>query len=260
MCNSAQQTSSADASGFAGVELPQDFPDNLHMDDVGILFPEEPLPRLSLESPSVRTTALAGGEEVEIDLDPTVWGVEPRQDIIHRVVRWQLRNARRDYYKTKTISEVSGSGRKLWRQKGTGRARVGHSRPPHWRGGAKAHGPRIRDWSIDLPKKVRALGLRVALSAKYADRRLHVVDALTCEDGRTKSAMDSLGGAGLLDSSCLCVDTGDCDPLFALSVRNLTGVKPLPVRGINVLDLVKHDKLVITRAAVEEITARLTQA
>lgn len=211
--------------------------------------PLEPLPVLKFTAP---------GETVgSVALDERVFGVDIRPDLVHRVVRWQLAKNRTKTYRTKTISEVSGSGRKPWPQKGTGRARAGHSRPPHWRGGAKAHGPRVRDWSHKLPRKVRIAGLRVALAAKYRERRLVVVDDLALESARTADLGKLLDDHGWDMTRLLFIDGPETDDNFVTASGNIKRTSVLPSQGANVYDIVRRDTLVVTTAGLDGLVKRL---
>lgn len=199
---------------------------------------------------------LEGGSAGEIELEDAIFGLEPRRDILHRMVRWQLAKRRAGTHKVKERSEVAVAGHKIWRQKGTGRARHGSRSPNIFRGGGVVHGPRPRDHGHDLPKKVRKLALKHALSAKARDGELVVIEAAQIADGRTKGlrqAFQTLGWTG----SVLIVDGPQVDEAFARAARNLPAVDVLPSQGANVYDILRRDKLVLTRAAVEALGARL---
>lgn len=198
-------------------------------------------------------------------LDPRVFETPLRSDIIHRVIVWQEKNARTTLYKAKTRSEVRGGGRKPWKQKGTGRARAGSIRSPLWRGGGVAHAPVFRDWSTSLNKKVRQLGLRVALAAKARDGRVVVVDSLALAGPRTRTLEQALRGPLGLSvgrKRLVLVDTDEAlvpGGHVALAARNLPLTVPLPVRGVNVRDLVLADRVVITVSGLVALTDRLVQ-
>jgi large subunit ribosomal protein L4 len=195
-------------------------------------------------------------EEVgDIELADEVFGVKVRPDILARVVNWQLAKRRAGTHKTKGISEISGTTRKPYKQKGTGRARQGSLRSPQFRGGATIFGPVVRSHAFDLPKKVRRLGLKCALSAKRAEGKLVVIDAATLGEAKTKALrarFDTLGWA-----SVLIIDGAAIDEGFARAARNLPKVDVLPQQGANVYDILRRDTLVLTRAAVEQLEARL---
>lgn len=190
----------------------------------------------------------------EIELAETIFGLPARADILDRVVQWQLAKRRSGNHKTKIISEISGTTKKPYRQKGTGNARQGSMRSPQFRGGARIFGPVVRDHGYDLPKKVRALGLKTALSAKFAAGKLAVVDGLTAS-GKTKEVAGKLEKLGW--SNVLLIDGADINVLFQRAARNIKNVDLLPQQGANVYDILRRDQLVLTRAAVEQLEARL---
>ena len=190
----------------------------------------------------------------DIELSDDVFGVEPRADILRRVVTWQLENRRGTARATRERSDVSRTGKKYGRQKGGGTARHGDRAAPIFIGGGKAHGARRRDFNQSLNKKVRALGLKMALSAKAKDG-LIVVDTLELKDAKTKALKGQLDKAGL-NGKVLVIDGEQVDAGFALAAGNLVGVNVMPAVGANVYDILKHDTLVLTRAAVEKLEAR----
>jgi large subunit ribosomal protein L4 len=190
-----------------------------------------------------------------IDLADSVFGLEPRADILQRVVLWQLAKRRAGTHKVKSRGEVAGSTAKIYKQKGTGRARHGNKRAPIFRTGGRAHGPTPRDHAIDLPKKVRALGLRMALSDKAKNGKLIVVDKLELDQPRTKELVARLGKLGL--DKVLFVGPSELQLNFALASRNLTAVDVLPSVGANVYDILRSDQLVISKAAAQELQERL---
>jgi len=198
---------------------------------------------------------LDNGDAGELELDDTVFGLEPRRDILHRMVTWQRAKRRTGTHKVKTISEISGTGKKPFRQKGTGRARAGSMRAPHHRGGATVHGPVVRDHAIDLPKKVRKLALRHALSAKAGAGQLVVLDNANAGSHRTKELAARLKALGI--ASALVVDGETVDEKFALASRNIPRIDVLPQQGANVYDILRRDTLVLTRDAVEKLQERL---
>ena len=192
----------------------------------------------------------------EIELADDVFGVPVRPDLMHRTVRWQLAKRRAGTHKTKTVGELRGSTRKPFKQKGTGRARQGTRRAPQHRGGVAVFGPVLRDHAHKLPKKVRKLALKSALSAKQADGKLSIVDSLDLGAARTRVLTERLGKLGW--SSTLVIDGDEVDSAFALAARNLTEIQVLPQQGANVYDILRRDRLVLTRKAVENLQARLT--
>jgi len=189
----------------------------------------------------------------EVELSDAVFGVEPRADILHRVVTWQLENRRGIARKARERSDVARTGKKFGRQKGGGTARHGDRKAPIFIGGGKAHGPRVREFNISLNKKVRALGLKMALSSKAANG-LVVVDTLDT-DGKTKALAGQLAKANF-GRKVLVIDGEQVNDNFARAARNIIGVNVLPAVGANVYDILKHDTLVLTRAAVEKLEAR----
>ena len=197
---------------------------------------------------------LAGGSAGDIELKDEVFGVEPRADILHRVVTWQRENARGTARPARERSDVNRTGAKFGAQKGSGRARHGDRGAPIFIGGGKAHGPRKREFEQSLNKKIRALGLKMALSSK-AKEGLTVVDSLALEDGKTKALKSQLDGAGFT-GKVLVIDGEQVDESFARAARNLKGINVLPARGANVYDILKHDRLVLTRDAVAKLEAR----
>lgn len=190
----------------------------------------------------------------EVELNDAVFGLEPRADILHRVVTWQLENRRGTARAARERSDVARTGKKFGRQKGGGTARHGDRKAPIFIGGGKAHGPRRRDFNISLNKKVRALGLRMALSAK-AQGGLVVVDSLDVVDGKTKVLAGQLAKANW-GKKVLVIDGEQVNDTFARAANNIVGVNVLPAVGANVYDILKHDTLVLTRAAVEKLEAR----
>jgi len=190
----------------------------------------------------------------DIELNDAVFGLEPRADILHRVVTWQLENRRGIARAARERSDVARTGKKWGRQKGGGTARHGDRKAPVFIGGGKAMGPRVREFDVSLNKKVRALGLRMALSSK-AKTGLVVVDSLELKDAKTKALAASLAKANW-GKKVLVVDGEAVNEGFARAARNLPGINVLPAVGANVYDILKHDTLVLTRAAVEKLEAR----
>ena len=191
----------------------------------------------------------------EIELNDEVFGVEPRADILHRVVTWQLEKRRGTARGARERSDVARTGKKYGRQKGGGTARHGDRRAPIFIGGGKAHGPRVRDFNPSLNKKVRALGLRMALSAKARDGPLVVMDNLDVSEGKTKSLKAQLAQLGF-GKTALVIDGDALNIGFAKASSNLREINLLPAVGANVYDILKHETLVLTRAAVEKLEAR----
>jgi large subunit ribosomal protein L4 len=195
-------------------------------------------------------------EEVgDIELAEEVFGLPVRRDILARVVNWQLAKRRAGTHKTKGISDISGTSKKPYKQKGTGRARQGSLRSPQFRGGAVIFGPVVRNHEFDLQKKVRRLGLKTALSAKQAEGKLVVLDAARLDEAKTKALRARLDAFGW--DSVLIIDGATLDESFARAARNLPKVDVLPQQGANVYDILRRDTLVLTRDAVEKLEARL---
>lgn len=191
----------------------------------------------------------------EADLSDEVFGVEPRADILHRVVRWQLAKRQAGTHKVKGRSETSYSRRKIVRQKGSGGARHGDRNAPIFRSGGTYKGPTPRSHAHDLQKKVRQLGLKMALSAKAKDGKLVVLEAATLPEGKTKMLKERVSKLGW--GSALVIDGPEVDANFARAARNFEGVQVLPSAGANVYDILRQDLLVVTRAGVEALEARL---
>ena len=200
-------------------------------------------------------TTLANETAGQIELDESIFGVEVRRDILHRVVTWQLAKRRAGTHKAKGRSEIVGTTKKAYRQKGTGRARRGNLKTNIMRGGGVVHGPLPRDHGFDLPKKVRALGLKCALSAKAKDGKLAVLETAKAESHKTKSLVEQLAKLGW--DNALIIDGPEIDTQFERAARNIKGVDLLPQQGANVYDILRRDRLVLTRAAVEALEARL---
>ena len=196
--------------------------------------------------------AKAGGD---INLDDAIFGVEPRADILHRVVTWQLEKRRGTARAARERSEVAPTGKKFGRQKGGGTARHGDRRAPIFVGGGKAHGPRVRDFNPSLNKKIRTLGLKMALSAKAMGGQLVVIDNLDLKDGKTRELREKLDGLGF-GKTALVMDGDALNVGFARASSNLNSVNLMPAVGANVYDIMRHETLVLTRAAVEKLEAR----
>ena len=199
-------------------------------------------------------TTLDGKQSGQIALRDDVFGLTPRADILHRVVKWQLARRRAQARHVQGRSDVAATGAKLYRQKGTGRARHSDRKAPIFRGGGKAFGPMARSFGHKLPKKIRALGLRHALSAKSRAGEIVIIDALMLNEHRTKLVLGKLRALALED--CLFVDRGRVDANFARAVGNLPYIDVLPLAGINVYSILRRRKLVLTRAAALALNAR----
>ncbi len=210
--------------------------------------------------PTLTVRNLKNKEVGEVKLSDAVFGAELNESLIHSAVRNYLANGRQGTAKTKTRGNVRGGGRKPWRQKGTGRARVASIRSPLWRGGGRAHGPVPRDWSYNLPKKMRKGALRSALSERLREGNLIIVDEITLGSAKTKDFVGVLVGLELSDNNkhtkTLLVDFLDNENLI-LSSRNIKNAKVVNSFGVNIYDLIYHEKLVLSKAAVEELDAIL---
>ncbi|RME64996.1 MAG: 50S ribosomal protein L4 [Alphaproteobacteria bacterium] len=198
---------------------------------------------------------LDAGKAGSIELSDAVFGVPVRADILHRVVNWQLAKRRAFARAAKERSDVAGTGKKWGRQKGSGRARHGDRQAPIFVGGGKAHGPRARSFAYDLPKKVRALGLKNALSAKQAAGQLIILDSAALEEAKTKALKAKLDKLGL--RSALVIDGAQVDANFKRAAANIPLIDVLPAIGANVYDILRRDVLVLTKAAVDALEARL---
>jgi len=206
----------------------------------------------------VKVQKIDGAASGDIELRDDVFGIEPRADILHRVVTWQLENRRGTARPTRERSDVARTGKKFGAQKGSGGARHGDRGAPIFIGGGKAHGARKRDFQQSLNKKVRALGLKMALSTKAANG-LVVVDSLELKDAKTKALKSQLDKAGL-GGKVLIIDGDAVNGDFARAARNLVGIDVLPAAGANVYDILNHDTLVLTKDAVEKLEARFALA
>lgn len=201
--------------------------------------------------PTVKVLNLKNKEVGEVQLSEAVFDVPFNEPLIHAAVRNFMANARQGTSATKTRGDVSGSGRKLWKQKGTGRARIASLRSPLWKGGGNVHGPQPRDWSYNMPKKMRRGALRSALSERVREGNVIVVEGWTLDKPKTKDFVSSLGVLGL-DGKTLIVDSFDNENLM-LSSRNLQRAKVVNSSGLNIYDLLYHEKLVLSQAAVTEL-------
>ena len=198
---------------------------------------------------------LDAGQAGEVELPDEIFGVEPRADILHRVVRWQLAKRQAGTHKTKSRGEVSYSTKKIYRQKGTGGARHGDRGVVQFRHGGTAKGPQVRSHAHDLPKKVRALGLKMALSAKAKEGTLIVLDEAKLGEAKTKALAAKVKALGW--TRALVIDGAELDQNFARAAQNLEEVHVLPGIGANVYDILRKDTLVVTRAGLEALEARL---
>jgi large subunit ribosomal protein L4 len=208
--------------------------------------------KVKVQTLSDSGSAKAGGD---IELKDEIFAVEPRADILHRVVTWQLVNRRAPARAARERSDVARTGKKFGRQKGGGTARHGDRRAPIFVGGGKAHGPRARVFTSSLNKKVRALGLKMALSSKALGGQLVVVDNLDLDAGKTKELKAKLSKLGF-GKTALVIDGDALNVGFARASSNIESVNLLPAVGANVFDIMRHETLVLTRAAVEKLEAR----
>ncbi len=201
--------------------------------------------------PKVAVYNMQGQEVGEIELNDNVFGIEPNEAVVHEAVVMQLASLRRGTHSALTRAEVRGGGRKPWRQKGTGRARAGTIRSPLWRKGGVIFAPKPRDYSYSIPRKKRRLALKSVLSAKVNDGDIIVLDELTFNQPKTKDMIKVLDNLKV-EKKALVV-TADKSGFVQESARNIPGVKPLAAEGINVYDLLNHDKLIITKAAIAKV-------
>ena len=190
-----------------------------------------------------------------VELTDSIFGLEPRADILHRVVTWQRAKQRAGTHAVKSVSDVAGSGKKAFKQKKTGNARQGERYNVHMRGGGVVHGPVVRDHSIDLPKKIRSLGLKMALSSKVQDGSLIIIDSEKLSAAKTNAFAKQLKKLDI--ASALFVGATELDENFKKSAANIANIDALPTMGLNVLDILKHEKLVLTADAVKAVEARL---
>lgn len=197
---------------------------------------------------------LEGKDAGKVSLSDEIFGLEPREDLIARMIRYQLAKKRQGTHKIKGRSEVSRTGSKMYKQKGTGRARHHSARAPQFRGGGKAHGPVVRSHAHDLPKKVRALALRHALSAKMKSEDVIIVDNLVAAEAKTNLLVGNFASLGL--TNALVIGGAEIDSNFKLAASNIPHIDVLPVQGINVYDILRRGKLVLSKAAVEALEER----
>jgi large subunit ribosomal protein L4 len=203
----------------------------------------------------IKVQTLDAAASGDIELNDAVFGIEPRADVLHRVVTWQLEKRRGTARGARERADVARTGKKFGRQKGGGTARHGDRRAPIFVGGGKAHGPRVRDFNPGLNKKIRSLGLKMALSSKAKDGTLIVIDSIEVAEGKTKALLAQIGKLGF-GNKALVIDGETVTNSFALAAGNIPGVNILPAMGANVYDILKHDTLVLTRAGVEKLEAR----
>ena len=202
----------------------------------------------------LEVSSLDGKSSGHVDLSDAIFGLEPRQDLIARMVRYQLAKRQAGTHKTKDRSEIWRTGKKMYKQKGTGSARHGSARVPQFRGGGRAFGPLVRSHAHDLPKKVRALALRHALSAKARDGGIMIIENTHLAQAKTKALLGHFTKLGL--DNALIIDGAVLEAGFALAARNIPMIDVLPVQGINVYDILRRKKLVLTKAALTALEAR----
>ena len=202
----------------------------------------------------LKITTLDGKEAGSVSLSDAIFGLEPRKDILQRCVKWQLAKRRAGTHAVKNRADIWRTGKKLHAQKGTGGARHGSARANLFRGGGRSFGPVVRSHAIDLPKKVRVLALKHALSAKAKDGGIIVIDKVAIEKGKTSGLKSSFAKLGL--DNALIIDGAEIDAGFRLAARNLPNIDVLPIQGINVYDILRRTKLVLTKAAVDALEAR----
>ena len=202
----------------------------------------------------LKVTTLEGKAAGSVQLSDAIFGLEPRKDIIQRCVNWQLAKRQAGTHKTQGRADVWRTGKKMYKQKGTGGARHGSARVPQFRGGGRAFGPVVRSHAFDLPKKVRSLALRHALSAKVKDGGLIVIESAVLEAAKTKALVLHFSGLGL--TNALIIDGAEVHNGFAAAARNIPNIDVLPIQGINVYDILRRHKLVLTKAALDALEAR----
>ena len=203
----------------------------------------------------IQILSIEGKKSGSVTLSDAIFGLEPRADLLHRCVNWQLAKRQRGTHKTKTRAEIWRTGKKMYAQKGTGQARHSSARVNLFRGGGRSFGPVVRSHATDLPKQLRSLALKHALSSKAKSSNLIVIDEAKLGEPKTKALVKNFEKLGL--TTALIIDGAEVEKNFGLAARNLPGVDVLPVAGINVYDIMRRDKLVLTKAAVEALEARL---
>jgi len=202
----------------------------------------------------LKITSLDGKTSGSVTVSDTIFGLEPRTDLIHRCVVWQLAKRRAGTHQVKNRADIHRTGKKMYRQKGTGSARHGSARVNLFRGGGRSFGPQNRSHEIGLPKKVRALALKHALSAKAKDDGIIIIEALSVKDAKTKALRSQFEKLGL--SNALLIDGAEVSADVRTAARNIPNIDVLPVAGINVYDIMRRHKLVLTKAAVDALEAR----
>jgi large subunit ribosomal protein L4 len=202
----------------------------------------------------IKVTTLDGAASGNVTLNDEIFGLEPRDDLIARMVRYQLAKRRSGNHAVKNRAEIHRTGAKMYKQKGTGRARHSSARAPQFRGGGRAFGPVVRDHAHELPKKVRALALKHALSAKLKSDAIMVIDQLSASEAKTAALKSRLAALGL--SNALFIGGKELDQNFVLAARNIPNLDVLPVQGINVYDILRRKTLVLSKAAVEALEER----
>ncbi|MGB3391330.1 MAG: 50S ribosomal protein L4 [Pseudaminobacter sp.] len=202
----------------------------------------------------LKISTLAGGDVGKVKLSEEIFGLDPREDILQRVVRWQLAKKQQGTHQAKGRADIARTGAKMYKQKGTGRARHSSARAPQFRGGGKAHGPVARSHEHDLPKKVRVLGLKHALSAKAKASSLIIVDDLAVADAKTKALLANFAKLGL--TNALLIGGAQLDENFKRAAANIPNIDVLPIQGINVYDILRRGTLVLSKAAVEALEER----
>ena len=203
----------------------------------------------------IDVTSFDGQAAGSIELSDDIFGLEPRADLIHRMIRWQLAKRRAGTHAVKNRADIARTGKKMYKQKGTGGARHGSARVPQFRGGGRAFGPQVRSHAHDLTKKVRQLALKHALSAKAKDGGIIVWEKAELAEPRTKILAGGFAKSGI--SNALIVDGAAPQDNFSLAARNIPYIDILPVEGVNVYDIIRREKLVLTRSAVDALEARL---
>ena len=203
----------------------------------------------------LKVTTLEGKAAGSVQLSDEIFGLEPRKDIIARCVQWQLNKRQAGTHKTQGRADVWRTGKKMYKQKGTGGARHGSARVPQFRGGGRAFGPVVRSHATDLPKKVRVLALKHALSAKARDGGLIIIESAKLAEAKTKALKGQFAKLGV--ANALIVDGAEVDNGFRLATRNIPNIDVLPIQGINVYDILRRNTLVLTRAALDALEARL---
>ena len=202
----------------------------------------------------LKVTTLNGDASGSVTVPDGIFGLEPRADILQRCVVWQLAKRRRGTHDVKNRAEIHRTGKKMYRQKGTGGARHGSARVNLFRGGGRSFGPTPRSHAIDLPKKVRVMALKHALSAKAKDGGIVVLDKASLADGKTKALQQSFDKLGL--HNALIIDGAEVEATFRQAARNIPNIDVLPIQGINVYDILRRHKLVLTKAALQALEAR----